>query len=468
MSDPILSPRSSFQDNVLIIEDDGHSFEEEIHQTQLESARKFLWDDDVLNSSGKSLPHFRTAQIPSLGLLDVQDFDQEDIDLQEDNDIEVQEDKEIDFHFQEDKDTDFREDKEENKGDTSRTTLVFTQIPKILDEDELPKSKSSSTQRTSLSIQATSLVPSVFKRKSGFNGDGYDDFLFVDKSLVQDSFDYSTGNKRKYRCVRALMAICLLASLLIWALFYTNMYASFGIKETMNTERFEALTIKLVEDHSVPELALGTAGSPQNNALHWIANQDPSQIDIEDKFLIQRYALAVLFFATSGTPAYGYFAVPGSDWVNQANWMTREGYCGWHGVECVGNLTDGNADVFGLNLTSNGLVGNLVPEIEVFKKLDRLDMSLNELGGTIPVELAQLRSLLRSVSLYGNNFTGPILENFGAMTNLRELDLGSNSLTGEMPESLGEATSLKKLNLEENNLNGTISSNWEYMTKLGE
>jgi hypothetical protein len=260
--------------------------------------------------------------------------------------------------------------------------------------------------------------------------------------------------------------------LIVGAAIFLTQYINMEGVEVMDSERFEALTIKLVEDHSVPELALGTEGSPQSNALHWLANQDPSQLDVEDEFMIQRYALAVFFFATSGTPAFGYRAVPSSNWRYQDNWMTGEGYCSWYGVECIGrdhlpNLFDGNADVFGLNLPSNYLAGYVEPEINVFKKMDRLDLSSNRLSGTIPIEVTEIQSL-RSVSLYDNRFEGPVLEEFGEMRNLRYLNLGKNSLTGEMPSTLAEATNLIVLSLEKNNLHGSILSNLEYLQNLGE
>jgi hypothetical protein len=266
-----------------------------------------------------------------------------------------------------------------------------------------------------------------------------------------------------------LIALFLITSLIFGVAIFLTQDINIEGTEVMNLDRFEALTMKLIKDLSVPESALGTEGSPQSNALHWLANQDPSQLDVEDEFMIQRYALAVLFFATSGTPAFGYRAVPSSNWRYQDNWMTGKGYCSWYGVECIGDQTsfDGNADVFGLHLTSNDLVGYMEPEINVFKRLDSLDLSFNRLSGTIRIEVTEIQSL-RSLSLYGNEFEGPVLEEFGRMINLRDLNLGKNSLTGEIPSALGEATNLRALSLEKNNLQGSIPSNLEYLKTLGE
>jgi hypothetical protein len=223
----------------------------------------------------------------------------------------------------------------------------------------------------------------------------------------------------------------------------------------MNSQmRFSALQTRLIDSPYVDSSQFKTEGSPQSKALDWLANQDPSQIGIEDEFMLQRYAVAVFFFATLGDGA-----APDSEWTMQENWMTGKGYCSWYGVECIGDQTsfDGNADIINLNLTSNSLEGNIQAEIRAFTKLEGLDLSSNNIYGTIPIELTEM-NFLRFVSLNDNNLQGPVPEEFGGMTNLRQLNLGQNSLTGKIPSSLNQATNLRALSLERSSLQGSIPS----------
>jgi hypothetical protein len=226
--------------------------------------------------------------------------------------------------------------------------------------------------------------------------------------------------------------------------------------------RFSALKTRLLDSPYVATLQLEKKGSPQRKALNWLANQDPSQIEIEDKFMLQRYAVAVFFFATLGDGAG-----TDSEWTNKENWMTGKGYCSWYGVECIGDQAsfDGNTDILTLNLTSNSLEGNIQPEIRAFTKLEGLDLSSNNISGTVPIELTVMQSL-RFVSLYDNHFQGPVPGEFGGLTDLRQLNLGQNSLTGEIPSTLGQATNLRALSLERNNLQGSIP-NLQSLKHLG-
>ena len=60
--------------------------------------------------------------------------------------------------------------------------------------------------------------------------------------------------------------------------------------------------------------------SPQYQALYWISNSDTLQRSISDPLLIQRYVLAVLYFATGGDTNH---------WANQINWLQPVHECDW-------------------------------------------------------------------------------------------------------------------------------------------
>ncbi|KAF3451834.1 hypothetical protein FNV43_RR07930 [Rhamnella rubrinervis] len=105
-----------------------------------------------------------------------------------------------------------------------------------------------------------------------------------------------------------------------------------------------------------------------------------------------------------------------------------------------------------------------------------LDLSMNQLDGSIPKELGNirvnktvevnLRCSSMSISLSGNRLSGDIPESFGNLKFLSSLDLHSNLLTGPIPSLLGNLSYLQHLKLNENNLNGTLPQQLANLTYL--
>ena len=85
----------------------------------------------------------------------------------------------------------------------------------------------------------------------------------------------------------------------------------------------------------------------------------------------------------------------------------------------------------------------------VFTRTDtiELDVSDNDLSGSLPAEIRQLTKLQR-LNLSQNNFTGVPAE-VGQLSELRYLDLSNNSLTG-LPYELGNLSKLETLDLRGN------------------
>ncbi|KAF6167610.1 hypothetical protein GIB67_031193 [Kingdonia uniflora] len=84
-----------------------------------------------------------------------------------------------------------------------------------------------------------------------------------------------------------------------------------------------------------------------------------------------------------------------------------------------------------------------------------MDLSANNLSGTIPTEMTSLVGL-RWLNLSGNSLTGMIPKNVGSMTSMESLDLSNNHLSGEIPQSMSKITFLGYLNFSYNNLSGKI------------
>ena len=117
-----------------------------------------------------------------------------------------------------------------------------------------------------------------------------------------------------------------------------------------------------------------------------------------------------------------------------------------------GNLTQLN----NLNLSENKISGSIPSELGNLSGLTNLDLSENNISGTIPPEVGNL-SNLTNLDLGSNNISGDIPAEVGNLKNLTNLDLGNNKLTGSVPDELGNLENLESLNISENHLSGEIS-----------
>ncbi|XVF37073.1 hypothetical protein REPUB_Repub19eG0114100 [Reevesia pubescens] len=86
---------------------------------------------------------------------------------------------------------------------------------------------------------------------------------------------------------------------------------------------------------------------------------------------------------------------------------------------------------------------------------NEMDLSFNNLTGTLPSELGLLQGLY-SLNLSHNNLSGKIPSSIGNMSLLESLDLSYNNLSGEIPTALTSLDSLTTLSLSYNNLSGKI------------
>ena len=179
-----------------------------------------------------------------------------------------------------------------------------------------------------------------------------------------------------------------------------------------------------------------------------------------------------------------YEAADGDDWTENRNWLTNAPLDRWHGVttnrsgrvieldlsenelsgtipDALGNLTFLEA----LDLSQNQLRGNIPPELGDLANLELLALTDNNLRGAIPPELGQLANL-RYLFLADNGLTGTIPPQLGSLENLEWLYLWGNQLSGEIPPELGNLTNLERLVLTSNNLEGTIPPELENLTRL--
>ena len=167
-----------------------------------------------------------------------------------------------------------------------------------------------------------------------------------------------------------------------------------------------------------------------------------------------------------------YEATDGPNWIDNTNWLTDAPLGEWYGVE-----TDASGRVIeldlggyydrsiGLDVSGNGLLGSIPPELGNLGELSDLDLGNNSLGGVIPPELGKLAKL-ESLVLWDNRLEGTIPSELGKLPELRGLWLGLNHLEGAIPPELGNLTELTVLWLDRNRLEGAIPSELGKLTEL--
>ncbi|KAK9664138.1 hypothetical protein RND81_14G021500 [Saponaria officinalis] len=92
-----------------------------------------------------------------------------------------------------------------------------------------------------------------------------------------------------------------------------------------------------------------------------------------------------------------------------------------------------------------------------------IDLSSNNLVGTIPEELTNISALF-ALNLSFNHLTGHIPENIGNFKTVESLDLSNNHLSGTIPQSLASISWISNLNLSNNNLHGPIPTGRQLQT----
>ncbi|KAL9237507.1 hypothetical protein vseg_012045 [Gypsophila vaccaria] len=108
-----------------------------------------------------------------------------------------------------------------------------------------------------------------------------------------------------------------------------------------------------------------------------------------------------------------------------------------------------------LLLSDNFFTGSLPVGIRRLKRLQELDVSRNKLTGLIPTWITNFRSLY-SLKMANNGFSGRI-PNLAGLWQLNTLDLSGNQLFGTLPQL---PISLRTMSLSHNVLSGSIHSLW--------
>lgn len=108
-----------------------------------------------------------------------------------------------------------------------------------------------------------------------------------------------------------------------------------------------------------------------------------------------------------------------------------------------------------LDVSSNQISGTLPPSISDLDSLMVLNLSWNPLQGSIPSSFGNMKAI-KCLYLSGNNLNGSIPVSLDQLHSLQILELSSNSLTGEIPGGLGNLKNLTVLLLNNNKLSGQL------------
>ena len=175
-----------------------------------------------------------------------------------------------------------------------------------------------------------------------------------------------------------------------------------------------------------------------------------------------------------------YKSCNGALWKNSMNWdsTVHVHVCKWYGVTC-------NVDerVTKIILQDNNLTGSPPKEIFHFEFLTELCYNGNSINFSFDgidraralttlhlgsIGLTSLKGIskapsLRLVMLNTNQLSGTFPVELLELRNIRTIELGENSLSGPLPTDFGRLTYLVKLDLMDNNFSGPVPSfedNW--------
>lgn len=208
-------------------------------------------------------------------------------------------------------------------------------------------------------------------------------------------------------------------------------------QEQLDWIRIKIAANPIAATHILPRLPTDVAalenqaGDPSADAImraaSWLCYEDPLN---ERDQLLRRFTMAAI-----------YYSAGGESWSNNTNWLSEKPLCtrqdhptegvdthGWWGISCCGGRYENSLqsckdgadwqDVAGISLSENNLSGDVTLAYVLLPQLFSLDLSHNQLTGTIP-----------GVA-------------FGGMPNLKFLYLQHNRLTGGVPGEIARAPKL--------------------------
>ncbi|KAB5569724.1 hypothetical protein DKX38_003517 [Salix brachista] len=135
--------------------------------------------------------------------------------------------------------------------------------------------------------------------------------------------------------------------------------------------------------------------------------------------------------------------------------VTEGSICNFLGVEC---WHPGENRVVNIRLPDMGLKGRFPLGLANCTTITGIDLSSNELFGSIPQNIANITGYATLLDLSSNNFSGEIPSSLANCSFLNVLKLDHNKLTGQIPVQIGFLDRLKTFSVANNLLSGPIPS----------
>ncbi len=155
-----------------------------------------------------------------------------------------------------------------------------------------------------------------------------------------------------------------------------------------------------------------------------------------------------------------YRRTNGPVWKNNAGWNKSKTPCDWQGITCH----DGH--VTRLELSHNQVSGSIPNSMGyTLSQLTSLKLGHNQLSGKIPSSLGHLTQLT-TLELNNNQLSGHIPVPIGYLSQLQRLVLSNNQLSGLIPRSIGKLSRLERLELSKNQLSGYIPTSLKHLKRL--
>ncbi|KAH0654288.1 hypothetical protein KY289_031966 [Solanum tuberosum] len=131
-----------------------------------------------------------------------------------------------------------------------------------------------------------------------------------------------------------------------------------------------------------------------------------------------------------------------------------EGFiCRFAGIQC---WHDDESRVLSISLSDMRLKGEFPRGIKNCTSITSLDLSSNEIYGTIPSDISKLIEFIIMVDLSSNLLSGAIPSNIANCSFLNSVRLDSNKLDGPIPAEIGSLNRLKNFNVANNMLTGPV------------
>ena len=154
-------------------------------------------------------------------------------------------------------------------------------------------------------------------------------------------------------------------------------------------------------------------GSPQQQAYVWMVDNDKASMDLSEPPIVfsfwRTYALTTFYYSTGG-----------ENWTRSDDWLDPDvNSCDWYPGNMCDRRTDRDRNLRSRNLQgrlfkrialpNNGLVGKLPEELSLLTDMELLDVSFNELEGSLKLVAGELfQNGLLDLRLEGNLFTDRI------------------------------------------------------------